>query len=138
MESVKATFKTSLFVSFIHIPLIVILYYVCENSELPVTVFSKDIYSAIRSDVDIRFIGNEAALGKFFSADNYYITMKLGPYNVITLYLTLIGSFSFVLMAGYGLSSFPMSYLNSFLNRPIEVLFRLSLREMQRISHSQN
>lgn len=33
--------------------------------------------------------------------------------------MTLIGSFFFSILAGYGLSAFPMTFLNKFLNRPI-------------------
>ena len=74
---------------------------------------------ALLSDSIIDDNFNSVAAGKnvYFKEDQF-IVLKLGFFNLITLYLTLIGSVIYVLLAGYGLSSFPMSYLNFFLNRP--------------------
>ena len=97
-----------------------LIFIFCRDAEIPLNVSAASFKGALLSDsiVDDNF--NSVAAGKnvYFKDDDQFIVLKLGFFNLITLYLTLIGSVIYVLLAGYGLSSFPMSYLNFFLNRP--------------------
>lgn len=116
-ESIKYAGKISSVVAVFHIICVVLYYFVISQAEIPVKHATKTTNDFVPSgkamsqqDLQDYYLGT--------TIQNDYVAIKLGLMNSCTLHLTVIGSFLFIFLGGYGLALFPMEFLNSFLNRP--------------------
>ena len=62
--------------------------------------------------------GGDFEWGNSTDNEHGYVSIKLYLSHCMIAHITLIGSFLFIVLGGYGLAYTPMQFLNSFLNRP--------------------
>lgn len=94
---------------------ILFYYFVCGAAQIPMNVFSVNFQEVRKSSGTIDFSLKRI---KQYAEEGAYVEIKMSLIMCCTLHLTIIGSFLFIFIAGYGLAYTPMEYLNAFLNRP--------------------
>lgn len=99
-----------------HTFFILLYYLLIKESQLPAQLISKSV-SVMMLSSSKSSINSETDWG-VPEVEQSYVAIKLWISHCVTAHITLIGSFLFVLLAGYGLAYTPMQFLNSFLNRP--------------------
>jgi LMBR1-like membrane protein len=116
-QTVKYAIKVSAIIALGHIAFVSLYYIIVSTAQLPVKHVAKRMVDVIPSSGRVV---SQTALDFYLptSVMSNWISIKLGFFNCCTLHLTVIGSLLLILLGGYGLASFPMEFLNAFLNRP--------------------
>jgi len=119
----KYALKTAGIVLSFHIIFCMIYFFLCGAAQIPIQVASRDIYTLMKSTTETKFSPTKVVQ---YTEEGAYVEMPLTFLVCCTLHITVIGSFLFIFLAGYGLAYAPMEYLNAFLNRPQIVRFLLN------------
>jgi hypothetical protein len=112
----KYALRTAGIILSFHILCCCLYYFFCGTSQIPVEVASNSIYNIMKSTQTNDFV--DANVKQFYPDKSMYVELPLTFLVCCTLHITVLGSFFFVVIGGYGLAYAPMQFLNDFLNRP--------------------